>query len=264
MITADKLTKTFRKGYPFRPGWRDMITAVDHVSFACRSGEIFGLIGPNGSGKTTLMRMLATLIQPTSGTACVGGYDIDRYPDAVRQSIGFVSPSHGLFDTMSVRYNLEYFAMLNGIDRHEVREIADDVMEWLGLTKEANTICSKLSTGMKQRTSIARAIVHQPPVLLLDEPSNGLDVDSYQSVQEFIRSCRDEGQTILLSTHIMAQAEAICDRIAVIHNGRILAVGTLRELAAQTGCDRLADIQRELVRVAVREEVAAVEEGRAA
>lgn len=236
MITVDNLTKSFRKNR----GEESLV--VDHASFECGPGEVFGIIGSNGAGKTTLMRMLATIVPPTSGYACVAGFEIGRYPEAVRGNIGFVSPSHGLYDTMTVHEFLRYFGLLNGISKHEIGEIVDEVIEWLKITEYAGMKCKKLSTGIRQRVSIARAVVHQPPVLLLDEPTNGLDVESTRIVLDFIRSCRDEGQAVIFSTHIMDQAEEVCDRIALMHRGRILAIGTLAELSARTGAKRLADI----------------------
>jgi sodium transport system ATP-binding protein len=242
MITVDGLTKSFNSTD------RKKVDSVDHVSFECHSGEVFGIIGPNGAGKTTLLRMLSTILEPTSGHATVAGYDICEFPDAVRQNIGFVSPSHGLYDRMTVRQNLRYFGLLNGISKNEIDEIIDEVIRWLGIQEYANTICKKLSTGIRQRVSIARAIVHQPPVIFFDEPTNGLDDASTAAILKFIRDCRKEGQAVIFSTHIMSQVEAICDRIAVMVRGRIVAVGTLDELRESTGETGIEDVYKSITR----------------
>lgn len=254
MITASNLTTVFRTAFK-----RDVL-ALDDVSFECGSGEVLGLVGPNGAGKTTLMRVLSTLIRPTSGTACVAGYDILTHPDQVRENIGFVSPSHGLYDKLTIRQNLEYFGLLNGIPKHEIAEIVTEVIDWLELTEyaKANITCGNLSTGLRQRVSIARAIVHQPPVILFDEPTNGLDAELTDIVLDFIRDCRKEGQAVIFSTHLIEQAERTCTRIAVMVRGRIVEVGTPGELCERMGKGSLVEAYREIL----DEEYDAIRNGR--
>lgn len=235
MIAAEDLTKTFSR----KPG---SACALNGVTFACRSGEILGIIGPNGAGKTTLMRVLATLIPADSGRATVAGHDVAADPDAVRENIGFVSPSHGLYERMTPRENVRYFGLLSGIPKRDIDAVVDDVLRSLSLGGDADVRVAALSTGMRQRASLARAIVHQPPVLLLDEPTNGLDVPSARIVLDFIRESRREGQAVIFCTHIMEHAEDVCDRVAVLDHGRIAAEGTLSELQARTGDKRLTDI----------------------
>jgi sodium transport system ATP-binding protein len=229
MIAAHDLRKTFADKK------RGEFHAVDGVSFESRPGEIFGLLGPNGAGKTTLLRMLATILEPTAGTATVGGYDIRKQSQEVRSSIGFLTGSAALYERLTARETVEYFAELHGLTPEERRERIDEAFTTLEIHEFADRRCDKLSSGQKQRVSIARAIIHRPPILFFDEPTSGLDVIAARTVVRFIRRCRDEGRTILFSTHIMSEVEALCDRIAVIYQGKLAAVGTLEELRRQTG-----------------------------
>ena len=229
MIETHNLTKTFtdKKRGPFR--------AVDEVSFSCRPGEIFGVLGPNGAGKTTLLRMLATILEPSAGTATVAGYDIQREPQQVRGSIGFLTGSAALYERLTARETVAYFAELQGMTPADRDRRIHEVFTALDIHPFADRRCDKLSTGQKQRVSIARAIIHEPPVMFFDEPTSGLDILGARTVVRFIRRCRDEGRTVLFSTHIMSEVEALCDRIAIIYDGRIAAVGTMDELRGRTG-----------------------------
>ncbi len=229
MIEVRELSKTFAdpKRGPFH--------AVDGVSFSCHPGEIFGVLGPNGAGKTTLLRMLATVLEPSGGTALIAGHDIRREPQQVRASIGFLTGSAALYERLTARETVAYFAQLHGLSPEERDRRIDRAFTALDIHEFADRRCDRLSTGQKQRVNIARAIIHEPPVLFFDEPTSGLDVISARTVVRFIRRCRDEGRTVLFSTHIMSEVEALCDRIAVIYQGKIAAVGTLEELRARTG-----------------------------
>jgi sodium transport system ATP-binding protein len=229
MVEVEHLSKTFEDK---KAG---TVRAVDDVSFCCRPGEIFGLLGPNGAGKTTLMRMLSTILAPTSGTATVAGFDLRREAAQVRQNIGFLSGSAALYERMTPREMVAYFGSLYGIAPDEVTRRMETIFTELDMNDFADRRCDKLSTGQKQRVSIARTILHRPPVLFFDEPTNGLDVVTSRSITRFIRRCRDEGRTVIFSTHIMSEVEALCDRIAIIYNGRIAAIGTLEELRLRTG-----------------------------
>jgi sodium transport system ATP-binding protein len=229
MIQTHALSKVFpdaKKG---------PVTAVDGVSIECRPGEIFGLLGPNGAGKTTLLRMLATILQPTGGEATVAGFDVARQGQDVRRSIGYVSTATALYERLSPREMVTYFGALYSLPLDEVKRRMERLFDELDINEFADRRCDKLSTGQKQRVSIARTILHEPPVLFFDEPTNGLDVLASRAIVRFIRRCRDEGRTVVFSTHIMSEVEALCDRIAVIYQGRVAAVGTLDELRAQTG-----------------------------
>ncbi len=229
MIEVNHLSKTFidKKAGEVR--------AVNGVSFCCHPGEIFGLLGPNGAGKTTLLRMLATILEPTSGAAKVAGFDLLTEPQKVRSHIGFLSGSTALYERLTAREMVAYFGSLHGLPDDEIARRTDAIFTELDMHSFADRRCDKLSTGQKQRVSIARTILHQPPVLFFDEPTNGLDVITARTITRFIRRCRDEGRTVIFSTHIMSEVEALCDRIAVIYGGKIVAIGTLDELRAQTG-----------------------------
>jgi sodium transport system ATP-binding protein len=221
---------------------RGVVTAVHDLSFSCTGGEVFGLLGANGAGKTTTLRMLATLLTPTAGTATVMGHRLGPEAAAVRRAIGFYSSSTALYPRLTARETLEFFARLNGCDRSGLdRRVADAIVRF-GIEAYADTRIDALSTGMRQRVSLARTVVHDPPVLIFDEPSLGLDVLSALALQQTVRDLAAEGKTILFSTHIMSEAERVCDRIAILHRARILAVGTLAELRAATGRHYLEDI----------------------
>jgi sodium transport system ATP-binding protein len=209
--------------------------AVDGVSFVAHPGEIFGLLGPNGAGKTTTTRILATILSPTSGAARIAGHDITQAPEQVRASIGYLTGAAGLYERLTAREALRYFGALYGMGREHTDSRIAALSEELDMHEFLNRRCDKLSTGQKQRVSIARAVLHEPPVLFFDEPTSGLDVIAARTVVQFIRRCRNEGKTVLFSTHIMSEVEALCDRIGVIYNGKIAGIGTLDALREQTG-----------------------------
>ncbi len=214
---------------------RGVVTAVDDVSLSCRPGEIFGLLGPNGAGKTTLLRLLATILQPTGGTATVAGFDIVGQAQDVRRNIGYVSNSAAPYERLTPREMISYFGELHGLTRDETARRMERLFTELDMHEFADRRCDKLSTGQKQRVAIVRTLLHEPPVLFFDEPTNGLDVLTSRTIIRFIKRCRDEGRTVVFSTHIMSEVEALCERIAVIYQGRAVAVGTLEELRARTG-----------------------------
>jgi len=221
---------------------RGEVRAVDHLSFACRPGEIFGLLGANGAGKTTTLRMLSTILSPTHGTATIMGHDIATEPEAVRRNLGFYSASTALYPRLTARETLDFFARINRYPAGRVRARVEELVDRFGIERYADARVGKLSSGMKQKVSIARTIAHDPPVLIFDEPSIGLDVIAALEMQGVVRELRDAGKTILFSSHIMSEVERLCDRIAVIHGGRLLAIGTLTELRDSTGLHYLEDI----------------------
>lgn len=236
MIQARSLTKTFQDQK------RGAVHALDHVSFEVRPGEILGVLGPNGAGKTTTLRLLATVLAPSAGTATIGGYDIVREPEQVRRQIGFLSGDMGLYPRLTPREILALFARLNGMNGGSLRARIDDIITQLAMRAFADTKVDRLSTGMKQKVAIARALIHDPPILILDEPTYGLDVPTARLIENFILDAKDRGKCIVLSTHVMEEAEYLCDRIAVIHEGRMRIVGTMEELRAHTGKQRLREI----------------------
>ncbi|MDQ7794771.1 MAG: ABC transporter ATP-binding protein [bacterium] len=223
------------------------ILAVDGVSFAAAGGEVFGLLGENGAGKTTTLRMLATVLQPTSGTATVNGHDLVTEATAVRRQIGVVSSEPGVYDRLTPREHLFYFAGLHDLPRAEAGRRADRLISRLGMEEFADRRSAQLSRGMKQKVALARALLTDPPVLLMDEPTAGLDVTSARVVEEFIEESRSAGKSIIFSSHIMSQVEKLCDRVAVIHRGRIVAAGTVTELKSRSLQERFEDVFVRLV-----------------
>jgi sodium transport system ATP-binding protein len=236
MIRISGLSKNFHDKK------RGEVRALDAVSFEVHPHEIFGLLGPNGAGKTTMLRLLATVLAPTGGTASVAGYDIVREPSRVRASIGFLSGDMGLYARLTPREILKLFGELGGMRGAALAARIEEVVALLDMQSYADTRADKLSTGMRQRAAIARTIVHDPPVLILDEPSYGLDVPTARLIEKFILQARNQGKCILFSTHVMEEAEYLCDRIAVIHEGRLRIIGTMDELRAATGRTRLREI----------------------
>jgi len=220
----------------------DVFRAVDHLSFEAREGAIFGLLGPNGAGKTTALRILSTLIAPSAGTAWVAGYNILERPENVRRSIGFLTGTTGLYPRLTAREVVRYFALMYGLDEASAQRRIDTLFAGLGITEYQNKRCGDLSTGMKQKVSIARAIVHDPPVLILDEPTTGLDVLASQHIVAFIQESRQQGKCVIFSTHIMSEAERLCDEIAIIHRGHIVAQGTVEALRRETGVAKVEDV----------------------
>jgi sodium transport system ATP-binding protein len=225
----------------FKDGKRGTIRAVDNLSFGCRSGEIFGLLGPNGAGKTTTLRMLSTALRPTSGTAEVAGVDVSREPKMVRGKLGFLSGNTGLYGRLTAREMVTYFGRLYGMSDADILARIDEMFTMLDMHEFANSRNEKLSTGMKQKVSIARSVIHDPPVMIFDEPTTGLDVMSSRTIVDFIRRCRAEGKCVIFSTHIMSEARRLCDRVLIIHEGRMYAEGSVQELLNQTGRDNLED-----------------------
>jgi sodium transport system ATP-binding protein len=220
---------------------------VDGVSFECQPAEIFGLLGANGAGKTTLLRMLSTVLTPTSGTAQVAGFDILESPESVRRNIGFMSTTTALYTRLTAREMITYTGRLYGLTGSALTNRVDEVVSMLDIGDFQDRLCDKLSTGQKQRVSLGRTILHDPAVLFFDEPTAGLDVLAGRTIMEFIEGRRSAGKTIVFSTHIMSEAERLCDRICVIHDGKVAAIGTFDELKQRTGEDRLERVFLKLV-----------------
>jgi ABC-type multidrug transport system ATPase subunit len=240
-ISVDNLVKVFPT-----PDGREK-RAVDGVSFRVQPGNIYGLLGPNGAGKTTTLRMISGLVTPTSGTARVAGHDVTTEPLAVKRSIGFLTANTGLYQRLTPRDVFRYFGELQGYTRERAEARAEELIRWLDMSDFADLRCGALSTGQRQRTNIGRALVADPPVLVMDEPTLGLDVLSNRMILEFIRRERQAGKTIILSTHYLDEAEDMCDLIGLLHNGRIVAEGTIEALRAQSGQERLSAIFLDLV-----------------
>lgn len=211
--------------------------AVRGVSFQCYAGEVFGLLGPNGAGKTTTIRMLTTILKPSSGTARIAGHDVVRDPEAVRRSIGVLPENAGVYGRLSGREAIRYAGRLYGLGGPALEQRIVEIADALELTTHLDRLTDTYSKGMKQKVNVARSLIHNPPVVFLDEPTSGLDVFSARSVRDFVLRFKAEGRCVILSTHMMEEAERLCDRVAIIAGGRIRAEGDLAELKAETGKD---------------------------
>ena len=236
MFNTYNLTKIFHDKK------RGEIVAVDKVNIECKPGRVYGILGLNGAGKTTLLRLLATILKPTSGTASLNGFDITKQPEEIKKRIGFLSGDTKLYPRLTAFETVTYFGRLNGLSEEVIAKRANEIFERFEMNEFRNVKVDKLSTGMKQKVSIARTFIHDPEVLILDEPTSGLDVITSRGVIQFIRESKKSNKCILFSTHMMYEAEKLCDDIAIIHKGKILAVGTLGEMRAETGLTELDDI----------------------
>ena len=224
------------------------VLAVDRISFQAKDGEIYGLLGPNGAGKTTTLRILATLLEPTSGAASVAGFDVKKRPMDVRRSIGVVNGGMGLYDRLTGREILEYFASFYGLSRALIAQRIEEVSSALEMQDVLDRRAAEYSTGMKQKVVIARAVLHQPAVLILDEATNGLDVVARRAVLDFARAYRGAGRVVIYSTHIMAEAEELCDRAAIIDCGRLIAEDSIPNLKTEVQASNLEDAFFKLTR----------------
>jgi sodium transport system ATP-binding protein len=227
MIEARHLTKTFRDKK------RGEIRAADDISFRVQPGQIYGLLGANGAGKTTTLRVLATLLKPTGGSATVAGFDVAREPEKVRANVGFLAASTALYARLTAREMITYFGRLNGMADTAVRDRIRQLSAELDMDEFLDRRCDKFSTGMKQKTSIARTLVHDPAVMIFDEPTLGLDVMTARAIVRFVRDCKARGKTVIYSTHVMSEVDKLCDVIGIIHDGKLLAEGTLDTLRAR-------------------------------
>ncbi len=236
MIEVQDLAKSFKDKK------RGTVHALDGVTFEVKSGEIFGLLGPNGAGKTTTLRLLATILKPTSGTARIGGADIVSQSERVRQQIGFLSGDMGSYARLTPREVLTFFGKLNGLTGARLKDRIQELIRTLDFRSFADTKIDKLSTGMRQKVAIARTVVHDPPVLILDEPTAGLDVPTARLIETFILNSKNKGKCVLFSTHVMEEAEYLCDRIGVVNQGKLKALGTMEELREITGKQRLREV----------------------
>lgn len=237
MIKVKNLTKRFKDH-----------EAVKGISFTVKKGEIFGLLGENGAGKTTSLRMLATMLKPTEGTAVLGGRDIIKEPAEVRKKIGILFGGEtGLYDRLSARENITYFGELNDMSKEEIKTRVEQLSKMLGMEEFIDRRVGKFSKGMKQKVAIARSIVHNPEIMLFDEPTSGLDVSAARMIHDFIRSCKEQGKTVVFSSHTMSEVEKMCDRIGIIHKGNYIEEGTVVEFKERYGIDSLEEIFMEMV-----------------
>jgi sodium transport system ATP-binding protein len=257
MIQVEGLTKIFHDKK------RGKVVAVNNLEFNCRKGQIFGLLGPNGAGKTTTLRILATMIFPTKGKVMVNGYNVVKEASKVRRQIGFLSSETGLYDRFTPRETVKFFGRINGMEDRIIEKRMTEIFRNLDMEDFQDVRVNKLSTGMKQKLSIARCIIHDPPILILDEPTVGLDIIppilildeptvgldiiTARIVTEYVKGFREQGKCIIYSTHIMREAERLCDVIAIIHQGNLITQGTLEELKKNSSSEDLEEIFFELI-----------------
>jgi sodium transport system ATP-binding protein len=236
MIEVQDLSKSFGK-----------VKAVQNVSFSASNGQITGLLGPNGAGKSTTLRMLYTLLKPDSGFARIDGFDVTQTPLEVQSRIGVLSDAQGIYERLTPRENIRYFGRLHGLSDPDIEKRMDELMVMLDMQSIANRRTEGFSTGERLKVAIARALVHDPSNVLLDEPTNGLDVKSTRAMRGFIRTLRDEGKCVVLTSHIMQEVAALCDQIVIISNGVVAAQGSPAELLHKTGKDNLEDAFIEII-----------------
>jgi sodium transport system ATP-binding protein len=237
MIVLDALVKSYGD-----------VAAVAGLSLRVEAGEVYALLGANGAGKTTALRCLATLLKPSSGHCSVAGYDSQVEPLEVRRRLGFLAASMGLYERLTPRETLSYFAGLQGVAADVSRGRVDELVERFDLTAFADRLCGTLSTGQRQRVSVARAIVHDPPALVLDEPTLGLDVLSGETIHRFVAESRERGRAVLFSTHTMSEVELLADRVGIIAAGRLVAEGTVADLLQRSGDTSLSRAFLKIVR----------------
>jgi sodium transport system ATP-binding protein len=241
MIHVRELTKTYAD---LRRG---PLVALAGITFDALPGQIYGLLGPNGAGKTTALRILSTVLRPSGGTATVNGFDVVEQSDLVRHQIGFVSANTAVYDRMTAWELVEYFGRLYGLDRDLLRARMEAIFARLQMNEIRDRLGAKMSTGMKQKVSIARALVHDPPVLIFDEATAGLDVLAARALLRTVAELRDQGKCVIFSTHIMREAQRLCDRIAIMHRGCLLAEGSLADLARLHGEEDLEELFFQLI-----------------
>ncbi|MBU4339264.1 ATP-binding cassette domain-containing protein [Patescibacteria group bacterium] len=237
MLSVKNLTKEF-KGFK----------AVDNVSFEVGEGEIFGLLGPNGAGKTTIIRVIATVLAPTSGTAEILGFDIVKQPEEVRKNIGVLTTDIGVYERFSGRENLRYFGELYGLSGDNLENRINELAKLLDMKDFIDRKSGKYSTGMKQKLAIARSVIHDPKVLIFDEPTSGLDVLASQTVRNFMLNSKESGKCVVFSTHQMRDAEKLCDRVVIIHKGKIIANDKVEVLKSKNNAIDLEDVFMKLVK----------------
>lgn len=249
ILRAEGLCKTFklsRKQQKIERTDRKEIIAVNNLSFTANQGEIFGLLGPNGAGKTTTLRMLSTLIRPDSGDAILDGFSVVSQPEEVRGKIGFLTSELKLEEFFTPNYLFDFFSQLHHVEEATMRERKEQMFRRFGVDRFAEVKVANLSTGMKQKLSLVISLVHDPDIIIFDEPTNGLDVLTARTVTDYLQELRDQGKTIILSTHIFSLVERLCDRVGIIIDGQLTHCDTLENICnGQTLEDRFFDIYKE-------------------
>jgi sodium transport system ATP-binding protein len=244
MIQVENVSKTFAVTKQLKKELgiqQDSINAVSNVSFECKPGRIFSLLGPNGAGKTTILRMIATILKPTSGSIKVAGFDTQHEDQDVRKRIGFITGSTALYERLTTNELIKYFADLNGVEKSVYEKRKKELFELLGIDGFANKKIGQLSSGMKQKVSLVRTMIHNPEVVVFDEPTSGLDVIAAKNIIELIKRCKDEGRTVIFSSHIMSEVELLCDDLVVLHKGSLIYNGTMETFKRQMTTKNLTE-----------------------
>ncbi len=249
MIEVKEISKSFREHSKKGRGLIGLLQslrgdkeffAINNVSLNAKPGEILGLLGPNGAGKTTLLRMLSTALKPCRGTASFMGIDLVENPLEVRKRIGFLSDNTGLYGRLTAREMIEYYGKLHGLKRSELRKRMDKLFSVLEMTEFADKRNASLSSGMKQKVSIARTLIHEPDIIMFDEPTTGLDVAAAEAILNFIESCKEQGKTVIFCTHHMHEVERLCDNVVILNKGKLCFAGSIEQMRTKTG-QRLLD-----------------------
>lgn len=249
MIEINDLTKIYKlskKQMQEQKTKKNMKKAADNISLTAKPGQIYGLLGPNGAGKTTTLRCVATLLKPTEGDIKVCGYDTVKEGEKVRDSIAFLTNEIKLDPHFSPKYMFQFFGHLHGMSDVEINERREKLFKYFGITEFQDKKIEELSTGMKQKAAIAVSLVHDPKVVIFDEPTNGLDIVTARSVTDYLRVLRDEGKLVIISTHILSDAEKLCDNIGIIIKGKKVIEGTLQDILTKTNTKDLEDAFFEL------------------
>ncbi|KNF08153.1 ABC-type multidrug transport system, ATPase component [Gottschalkia purinilytica] len=219
MLRIEKLTKNYGK-----------FTAVNELSLEVKNGEIFGFVGPNGAGKTTTFKMISTLLRPTSGKVYIDGIDISKNIEDARRSIGYMPDFFGVYDNLKVNEYLEFYGDVAGLSKEEIKEVSDDLLELVDLKHKKNVYVDSLSRGMKQKLCLARCLMHNPKLLILDEPASGMDPRARVQMKEILRELKDMGKTIIISSHILPELAELCTRIGIVENGQVIVTGSVNEI----------------------------------
>jgi len=249
MIQVHNLTKKFKLSKQQKKKMHlsgDWVTAVDDINLECQPGRIFSLLGPNGAGKTTALRLISTILQPTKGTVEVAGHDTQKEGQKVRGKIGFLTGSTGLYDRLTPEEVVTYFGKLNDMNSDALHERKKELFHMLDIHKFSGKRIGELSTGMKQKVSIARTMIHDPEVVIFDEPTSGLDVITAESIIDLIRQCKEQNKTVIFSSHIMSEVDLLCDDLAIIHDGSILYNATMDQFRSNMQSNSLT---KEFIRI---------------
>lgn len=244
MIHLENVSKTFKVNKQQQKELgihQDFVNAVDDVSFECKPGRIFSLLGPNGAGKTTLLRMIATILKPSSGNITVAGFNTITEDKKVRQNIGFITGSTGLYERLTTNELIKYFADLNGVEKSAFERRKKELFDLLGINEFANKKIGQLSSGMKQKVSLVRTMIHDPKVVVFDEPTSGLDVIAAKNIIQLIKQCKNENRTVIFSSHIMSEVELLCDDLVILHKGSVIYNGTMESFKGQMTTNNLTE-----------------------